>query len=143
LSLPAKQPPDFAAGQSGLRSFIPNEELHPCPASCKTTSRRHRLGSGIGRAIALGYAREGAELAVLDINGEAAAKTAADIRGAGGKAQHFTLDVTDRAPAARPPRRSPRKPASLILVNNAGINRRQRVHRDADAVIKDCRTSWR
>jgi 3-oxoacyl-[acyl-carrier protein] reductase len=53
-------------------------------------------GSGIGRAIALGYAREGANVAVLDINGEAAAKTAADIRGAGGKAQHFILDVTDR-----------------------------------------------
>ncbi len=30
-------------------------------------------GSGIGRAIALGYAGEGAELVVLDINGEAAA----------------------------------------------------------------------
>ena len=27
-------------------------------------------GSGIGRGIALGFAREGAELAVLDINGE-------------------------------------------------------------------------
>ena len=43
-------------------------------------------GSGIGRAIALGYAREGAKLAVLDINGDAAAKTAADIRSAGGSA---------------------------------------------------------
>ena len=53
-------------------------------------------GSGIGRAIALGYARQGAKLAVLDINGEAAAKTAADIRNAGGKAQHFILDVADR-----------------------------------------------
>src|ERR1700686_3374893 len=53
-------------------------------------------GSGIGRAIALGYAREGANVAALDINGEAAAKTAADIRDAGGKAQNFTLDVTDR-----------------------------------------------
>ncbi len=54
-------------------------------------------GSGIGRAIALGYAREGAQVVVLDINGETAAKTAADIRADGGKAQHFTLDVTDRA----------------------------------------------
>ena len=34
-------------------------------------------GSGIGRAIALGFAREGAAVAALDINGEAATKTAA------------------------------------------------------------------
>jgi len=53
-------------------------------------------GSGIGRAIALGFAREGAAVAVLDINSETAAATASDIRTAGGKAQAFTLDVTDR-----------------------------------------------
>jgi NAD(P)-dependent dehydrogenase (short-subunit alcohol dehydrogenase family) len=29
-------------------------------------------GSGIGRAIALGYARDGAQVAVLDIDGDAA-----------------------------------------------------------------------
>ena len=46
-------------------------------------------GSGIGRAIALGYAREGAQVVVLDINGEAAAATAADIRKAGGKADEL------------------------------------------------------
>ena len=43
-------------------------------------------GSGIGRAIASGYAREGARLVVLDINGEAAAETAKEIRDTGGKA---------------------------------------------------------
>ena len=31
-------------------------------------------GSGIGRAIALGYAREGARVVVLDLNGEAASE---------------------------------------------------------------------
>jgi 3-oxoacyl-[acyl-carrier protein] reductase len=54
-------------------------------------------GSGIGRAIALGYAREGATVATLDINGEPAAETAKAIRDAGSKAQAFTLDVSDRA----------------------------------------------
>ena len=32
-------------------------------------------GSGIGRAIALGYAREGAQVAVLDMDGDTAAET--------------------------------------------------------------------
>ena len=82
-------------------------------------------GSGIGRAIALGYAREGARLAVLDINGEAAGKTAADIRDAGGKAQHFILDVTDRlACRAVAAEVAEKVGAVTILVNNAGINRR-------------------
>jgi NAD(P)-dependent dehydrogenase (short-subunit alcohol dehydrogenase family) len=43
-------------------------------------------GSGIGRAIAQGYAKEGAQIAVLDINGDAAAQTAKSITTAGGKA---------------------------------------------------------
>ena len=95
-------------------------------------------GSGIGRAIALGYAREGAKLAVLDINGEAAAKTAAEIRDAGGKAQHFTLDVTDRmACRAIAATVAGDVGAVSILVNNAGINRRNGFTADPDAVIKD------
>ena len=95
-------------------------------------------GSGIGRAIALGYAREGANLAVLDINGEAAARTAADIRDAGGKAQAFTLDVTDRmACRATAAEVGEKVGAVSILVNNAGINRRNAFTSDPDAVIKD------
>ena len=95
-------------------------------------------GSGIGRAIALGFAREGATLAVLDINGETATKTAADIRAEGGKAQAFTLDITDRLAC----RAVAAKIASdvgevSILVNNAGINRRNAFAGEPDAVIKD------
>ena len=95
-------------------------------------------GSGIGRAIALGYACEGANVAVLDINGEAAAKTAADIRNSGGKAQHFILDVTDRmACRAIAAKVASDVGAVSILVNNAGINRRNAFTADAEAVIKD------
>jgi 3-oxoacyl-[acyl-carrier protein] reductase len=51
-------------------------------------------GSGIGRAIALGYAREGATIAVLDIDPESATKTAKQIKAEDGKAHAFTLNVT-------------------------------------------------
>jgi NAD(P)-dependent dehydrogenase (short-subunit alcohol dehydrogenase family) len=53
-------------------------------------------GSGIGRAIALGYAREGAQVAVLDADGDTAAATVKAITGAGGKALSLRLDVTER-----------------------------------------------
>jgi 3-oxoacyl-[acyl-carrier protein] reductase len=95
-------------------------------------------GSGIGRAIALGYAREGAQIAALDIDAEAAAKTAAEIRDAGGKAQDFALDVTDHAACrAAAAKVSEKLGAISILVNNAGINRRNAFVAEAEAVLKD------
>jgi NAD(P)-dependent dehydrogenase (short-subunit alcohol dehydrogenase family) len=95
-------------------------------------------GSGIGRAIALGYAREGAQVVVLDIHGEAAASTAADIRKAGGKANHFTLDATDRVACRAAAADVAGKVGQVsILVNNAGINRRNAFTSDPDVVIKD------
>jgi NAD(P)-dependent dehydrogenase (short-subunit alcohol dehydrogenase family) len=95
-------------------------------------------GSGIGRAIAQGYAQEGAALAVLDINSEAAGKTAQEIRDAGGKARAFTLDVTDRMACRDIAAKVAREVGSVsILVNNAGINRRNAFAGDPDAVIKD------
>jgi 3-oxoacyl-[acyl-carrier protein] reductase len=95
-------------------------------------------GSGIGRAIAVGFGREGAQIAALDINGEAAAETAAQIRDAGGKAQSFTLDVTDHAACRAVAAQVGEKIGAVsILVNNAGINRRNAFVADADAVLKD------
>src|SRR5262245_11686021 len=82
-------------------------------------------GSGIGRAIALGYAREGAHVVVLDANAETAAQTQKTIADAGGKAWSFKLDVTERDAC----RKAAGEVAATIgdisiLVNNAGINRR-------------------
>ncbi|HEY8525696.1 MAG TPA: SDR family NAD(P)-dependent oxidoreductase [Acidimicrobiales bacterium] len=78
-------------------------------------------GSGIGLAIAERLARDGAAVAVFDLNGDAARSAAAKIEGAGGRAVGLTVDVTDRPRVEQavaevvaqlgPP---------LILVNNAG-----------------------
>jgi NAD(P)-dependent dehydrogenase (short-subunit alcohol dehydrogenase family) len=95
-------------------------------------------GSGIGRAIAHGYAREGAQVAVLDLNGEAASETAQQILNAGGKALAFTLDVTDRDACRVMATKVAGEVGNVsILVNNAGINRRNAFTADRDAVIKD------
>lgn len=53
-------------------------------------------GSGIGRAIAAGYAREGAQVVLLDVNADTVAEAAEGIRKSGGKAESFALDVTRR-----------------------------------------------
>lgn len=95
-------------------------------------------GSGIGRAIAVGFAREGAQVVALDVNVEAAARTVAEVRATGGKAHAFALNVTDhaacRAVAAEV---AGQVGAVSILVNNAGINRRNAFVAGADAVLKD------
>jgi NAD(P)-dependent dehydrogenase (short-subunit alcohol dehydrogenase family) len=94
--------------------------------------------SGIGRAIALGYAREGAQVAVLDANGDAAAEAAKAITGAGGKAWSFRLDVTERDKCREVAAQVGKTIGRVsILVNNAGINRRNAFTGDPEAVIKD------
>jgi NAD(P)-dependent dehydrogenase (short-subunit alcohol dehydrogenase family) len=95
-------------------------------------------GSGIGRAIAIGYAKEGAQVVVLDINAEAAAETVKTIAAAGGKGHALTLDVTQREKCREVAAQIAAKIGQVsILVNNAGINRRNAFAGDPDAVIKD------
>src|SRR4051794_33484682 len=51
--------------------------------------------SGIGKDIALTFAREGARIAIADLNKEAADATAAQIRDSAGQAVGIAMDVTD------------------------------------------------
>src|SRR5436305_8455164 len=95
-------------------------------------------GSGIGRAIAIGYAREGAQVVVLDISADAASETAQQILNAGGKAHDFTLRVTDREACRVMATKVAGEVGNIsILVNNAGINRRNAFTGDRAAVVKD------
>jgi NAD(P)-dependent dehydrogenase (short-subunit alcohol dehydrogenase family) len=95
-------------------------------------------GSGIGRAIAAGFGRAGAQVVALDIDADAAASTAAEIRDAGGQAESLTLDVTDHAACrAIATQVGDTIGAVSILVNNAGITRRNAFSGDPDTVVKD------
>src|SRR6195256_5929236 len=94
--------------------------------------------SGIGRAIALGYAREGAQVALLDQNEKAAAEAAQEIRDTGGQAESFALDVTRREDCVAVAKRIAEQVGQVsILVNNAGIARRNGMLGAAEAVVKD------
>ena len=94
--------------------------------------------SGIGRAIAQGYAREGAQVALLDINAKAAEEAAQEIRDAGGLAESFALDVTQREDCIKVAKQIAEQVGQVsILVNNAGINRRNAFTADPDAVFRD------
>jgi NAD(P)-dependent dehydrogenase (short-subunit alcohol dehydrogenase family) len=94
-------------------------------------------GSGIGQAICQTYAREGARVIVLDINPEGAKETVGLIEAAGGTASALPLDITDRAACKAAAAEIGRSGPISILVNNAGINRRNPITGDPSAVAKD------
>jgi NAD(P)-dependent dehydrogenase (short-subunit alcohol dehydrogenase family) len=52
-------------------------------------------GSGLGRATAHRFAEEGAPVAAVDLDGDAAEKTVAEIGELGGTARAYTADVSD------------------------------------------------
>ena len=82
--------------------------------------------SGIGRAIAETYAREGARVAVADLNRDTAEAAAAAIRDTGGEAMAVTMDVASEQDVQDGVARVIQAYAGVdILVNNAGI---QTVH---------------
>ena len=94
--------------------------------------------SGIGQAIAAGFAREGAQVVLLDVNEPGAAEAADEIRDAGGVAFSFALDVTSREDCNAVANKIAAEVGQVsILVNNAGINRRNAFTAEQEAVVKD------
>ncbi|MES2593999.1 MAG: glucose 1-dehydrogenase [Verrucomicrobiota bacterium] len=79
-------------------------------------------GSGIGQAIAMLFARQGAHVEVLDLKLEAAQGTVDQIIAEGGSARAGAVDVGDQAAVKGVfAEISSRVPSLDILVNNAGI----------------------
>ena len=80
-------------------------------------------GSGIGRAAATLFAREGAAVAVVDLAETAAKETAAQITGTGGRALAAVADVSDPDQVSRTFDGILRDLGRVdVLYNNAGVN---------------------
>lgn len=80
-------------------------------------------GSGIGRAAAELFAREGAAVAIVDLDGAAASEAAAKIRANGGTAEALTADVADAESIGAAAASAIDTLGWLdIVYNNAGVN---------------------
>jgi NAD(P)-dependent dehydrogenase (short-subunit alcohol dehydrogenase family) len=79
-------------------------------------------GSGIGRATSLGLAREGCDVAVVDLNAANAEETARLVRESGRRASVHVANVADKARMAALPAEVKAEHGKVeIVVNNAGV----------------------
>jgi len=84
--------------------------------------------NGLGRAIALRLAAEGASVVLGDVDGPGLERVAAAITGAGGRAAPIVGDVTEEEPAARLIGAAIERWGRVdILVNNVGGSRNARI----------------
>ena len=91
-------------------------------------------GRGIGRAIALKFANEGADVVVVSRTQENSEKVAAEIRALGKKAWAHAVDVSDSASVAAAAEKILADCGKVdILVNNAGVTRDGLLMRMSDA----------
>ncbi|MDP9372166.1 MAG: 3-oxoacyl-ACP reductase FabG [Chloroflexota bacterium] len=85
---------------------------------------------GIGRAIALTLGREGADVAVADLDEAGVGETAEGIRALGRRALPLRMDVSQGAEVEAAVRRAEGEFGRVdVLVNNAGITRDAMLHR--------------
>jgi NAD(P)-dependent dehydrogenase (short-subunit alcohol dehydrogenase family) len=95
-------------------------------------------GSGIGRAIALRLASEGADIAVVDVNEQGAQETAGMIRELGRAAVPFTCDIALVQAVEETAAGALEKLGKIdILVNNAGTGDTNAFYEDIDQPLWD------
>jgi len=91
-------------------------------------------GRGIGRAIALKFAAEGADVVCVSRTQENSEKVAAEIRALGREAWAFAVDVADSAAVSAAAEKILAEAGKVdILVNNAGVTRDGLLMRMSDA----------
>src|SRR6185437_12442154 len=79
-------------------------------------------GQGIGRAIALRLAEDGAHIAIVDIKEKQMTAVAEEVRQLGRKATTFTADISKREDVYKAVDHAERELGGFdIMVNNAGI----------------------
>jgi len=79
-------------------------------------------GSGIGKATALAFGREGAKVVAADIDAASAQATAEQIKTAGGQAEALQVDVSVAADVGRMVTTTVERLGRLdVMVNNAGV----------------------
>ena len=78
---------------------------------------------GFGRAIATTLAKEGCDVVGVDVDGEGAEKTAAEVEALGRKSLGFKADITNRAEVDAAVKKTIEEFGKIdILVNNAGMD---------------------
>lgn len=113
---------DLAEGKPPGRALLRAQVGRPRGSFGDTLVSVTGAGSGIGRATAFAFAREGAELVISDIDEAAVKATAAEIATRGGVAHAYVLDVSDaQAVEGFADRVSAEHGVPDIVVNNAGI----------------------
>ena len=84
-------------------------------------------GRGIGKAMALRFAREGADVAILDLNGEWAQAVGEEIKALGRRSFVKLVDVSNCEQAQAAVHEAAAALGKLdVIVNNAGIGKQRR-----------------
>lgn len=95
-------------------------------------------GSGIGQAIAVAYAKEGAKVIITDLDVSGCHQTLEKVKKVGGQGWVYELDVTDVASVQKLADQVQVEAGNIdILVNNAGVILREGIDSpNAHAVIR-------